>query len=308
MTALAKRGERTTIARRAVRFESGDESCAAWHYAGTNGACVVMAGGLAVTKEPATDRFAKRFANAGFSVLAFDFRHLGESGGHPRQLVRIGRQLDDWRTALGFARTLAEVDAARIAAWGFSLSGGHVLRIAAGDRSLAAAIAHSPLADGQAAMPNALRHTSPGALLRLTGLGVLDAIGGALGRDPLLIPLVGERGSVASLTTPDALNGPRALDPDGRYLGWWREVAASSALRLGFYRPGRSAPRVGCPLLVLAYDDDGAAPPAAATRAARKAPRGELARLPGGHYEAFMAGHERAAALQLDFLGRHLLG
>ncbi len=41
-------------------FASDDTECAAWHYPGTNGACVIMAGGFAVTKEPGTDRFALR--------------------------------------------------------------------------------------------------------------------------------------------------------------------------------------------------------------------------------------------------------
>ena len=31
--------------RRKVHFPSGDTSCAAWHYPGTNSGCVVMAGG-----------------------------------------------------------------------------------------------------------------------------------------------------------------------------------------------------------------------------------------------------------------------
>src|SRR4051794_41858504 len=71
--------------RHKVRFPSGDTTCAAWHYEGVNGGCVVMSGGLAVTKEPATDRLAARFQAAGFSVLALDFRRLGESGGAPRR-------------------------------------------------------------------------------------------------------------------------------------------------------------------------------------------------------------------------------
>ncbi len=65
-----------SVEREKVRFISGDTECAAWHYPGTNGACVIMAGGGAVTKEPATDPFAKRFHHAGFTVLAFDYRHL----------------------------------------------------------------------------------------------------------------------------------------------------------------------------------------------------------------------------------------
>ena len=82
--------------REKVWFGSGGTRCAAWHYPGSNGGCVIMAGGFAVTKEPGTDLFARRFHAAGFSVLAFDYRHLGESGGQPRQVVRVREQLADW--------------------------------------------------------------------------------------------------------------------------------------------------------------------------------------------------------------------
>src|ERR1700754_2930287 len=108
--------------REKVWFGSGGADCAAWHYPGTNGACVVMAGGGGVNKEPGTDPFAKRFHDAGFSVLAFDYRRLGESGGLPRQFIRIKDQLADWQAAIAFASTLPGVDPARLAIWGFSLS------------------------------------------------------------------------------------------------------------------------------------------------------------------------------------------
>src|SRR5215468_9168623 len=75
--------------REGITFRSGTDDCAGWHYQGDNGACVVMAGGAGVTKEPATDRFAARFHAAGYSVLAFDHRHFGGSGGAPRQVARI---------------------------------------------------------------------------------------------------------------------------------------------------------------------------------------------------------------------------
>ena len=42
-----------SMERESVRFASGGTECAAWHYPGTNGGCVIMAGGFAVTKEPA---------------------------------------------------------------------------------------------------------------------------------------------------------------------------------------------------------------------------------------------------------------
>ncbi len=44
-----------TAQREKVHFLSGDAEWAAWHYRGTNAACVLMAGGGAVTKEPGTD-------------------------------------------------------------------------------------------------------------------------------------------------------------------------------------------------------------------------------------------------------------
>jgi uncharacterized protein len=56
----------------------------AWHYPGCNGACVITAAGLGVTKEPGTDPLTALSRDHGYSVLAFDYRHLGESGGTPR--------------------------------------------------------------------------------------------------------------------------------------------------------------------------------------------------------------------------------
>jgi alpha-beta hydrolase superfamily lysophospholipase len=297
----------TGLERQAVRFRSGTDECAAWHYRGADGGCVVMAGGVAVTKEPRTDRFARRFHEAGFSVLAFDYRRIGESGGQPRQVVPVRDQLADWQAAIARARTLPEVHPDRIAAWGFSVSGGHVLRVAARDPRLAAAIAQTPYADGLATVRSAARHQRPLAMLRLTGRGVLDAAGGLVGRRPILMPLAGRPGTVALLTTPDAIDGGVALDPERRYPDWQQAVAARTALRLGLYRPGRDAARVRCPLLVLVCDGDRSALAEPAVRVAERAPRGELVRLPGGHYEPFLDGHERAVAAELSFLRRHLL-
>jgi pimeloyl-ACP methyl ester carboxylesterase len=296
-----------SLQREKVRFASGGADCAAWHYQGTNGACVIMAAGGGVTKEPGTDPFARRFHDAGFSVLAFDYRGFGESGGAARQVLRIGDQLADWRAALAFAATLPQVDPDRIAIWGFSLSGGHVLRMAARDPRPAAAIAQTPNADGPAASRKALPHQKPLAMLRFTGRSILDALGGLVGRRPLLVPLAGEPGTVALLVTPDGIDGDRALNPGNRYPEWQQEIAARSVFGMAFYRPGREAARVRCPLLVVACDQDQSVLAAPAVRAAQEAPGAELVRLPGGHYAPFMDVHEQAVDAELAFLRRHLL-
>jgi len=297
-----------SVQREKVRCLSGGVECAAWHHPGTNGGCVVMAAGTAVTKEPGTDAFAARFADAGFAVLAFDFRRLGESGGVPRQVVRIEDQLADWGAAIACARSLPDVDPARLAVWGFSLSGGQVLDVAARDHRVAAGVAQTPLIDGPAVTRNALRHQRPLALLRFTARGLLDTLRGWGGRPPLLVPLTGKPGTVAVLTTPDSLDGEAALNPGGRYPEWGQVVAARSALRIGSYRPGRQAERVRCPLLVVVADGDSSVLAAPAVEVARRAPSAELVRLPGGHYAPFLAAHETAVEAEVSFLRRHLLG
>ncbi len=294
--------------RQKVFFESAGMRCAAWHYQGDNSACIVMAAGLGVPKEPGTNLLAQRFHRAGFSVLAFDYRRLGESAGNQRGLVRLGEQITDFEAAVGFARTLREVDPRKVAIWGFSVSGGHVYKVAARMPDLGAAIVHAGLSDGLAATRYALRFVTPAVLLRMSLLAAGDAIATRLGRDPILIPLNAPRGQIASINTPDAQNGPDALSPNGRYDDVWpKTVAASSAMRIGFYRPGREAPRIQVPLLVLEFQDDGVTPPGPAAVAARRAPRGELVQLPGGHYAAMTDQTDAAVDAIVEFLSRHVL-
>ncbi len=72
--------------------------------------CVVMAHGFGGTRTARLDAFAERFAAAGLAAVVFDYRYFGDSTGEPRQLIDIKRQIDDWRAAVAFTRTLPEVD------------------------------------------------------------------------------------------------------------------------------------------------------------------------------------------------------
>ena len=296
--------------REGITFRSGANDCAAWHYRGNNGACVVMAGGAGVTKEPATDRFAARFHAAGYSVLAFDHRHSGGSGGTPRQVVRIGEQLADWEAALGCAASLPGVAAGKIAGWGFSLAGGHLLRLAARPRDqhrLAAVIAQAPLTDGAVSSPRALGHETAGVLARFPLITLRDVARGLAGREPLVVPLAGSRGAVAMLTTPDAADGDRALNPGNAYPDWQQTIAARSVIPIALYRPGRTASRISCPLLAVISTRDQTVLAAPALKAARRAPGAEVLQVDGTHYAAFLDQHETVVAAELDFLRRHLL-
>lgn len=291
--------------REKVHFISGGTRCAAWHYGGTNGVCVIMAGGLAVTKEPATDMFARRFHAAGFSVLAFDYRGLGESAGEPRLVLPMRAQQADWEAAIAFAGRLPGIAPDRLALWGFSASAGHLLPVAARNPQLAAVIAQTPYVGGLSATRKAAAHQTTSAMLRLTGLGLLDRLGGVCGRRPILIPLARERGTVALLATPDSLVGDRALNPGNRHPDWQQKVAARTALAMVTFRPGRAAARVRSPLLVVTCDDDQSTPAADVRRATRHAPLVEYSRVPGGHYAPFLDAHEQAVDDQLAFLNHH---
>jgi hypothetical protein len=222
-------------------------------------------------------------------------------------VVRVRDQQADYRGAIEFARALPEVEPARVGAWGFSVSGGHIYAVASQVRTLAAAVIVSGLADGIDAARNAFRHTTLVSAMRLNARVARDAARGLFGRPPLLIPLAGERGEVASLTTPDARTGASALNPGNRYPEWLQEVAARSAIRPAFYRPGRHAGLINCPLLVYAPTEDGVAPQGPAVAAGRRAPRGEVVQAPGGHYAPVAGGFDEAVEVQLAFLRRHLL-
>jgi uncharacterized protein len=300
----------TAAQREGIAFRSGADDCAAWHYRGSNGACVVMAGGAGVTKEPATDRFAARFHAAGYSVLAFDHRHVGESGGTPRQVVRIREQLADWEAALDCAASLPEVEAGKIAGWGFSLAAGHLLRLAARPQDqhrIAAVIAQAPLADGAVSSPRALGHETPGVLARFPLIALRDVARGLAGREPLVVPLSGPRGAVAMLTTPDAAHSDGALNPGNIYPDWQQTIAARSVVPIALYRPGRTASRISCPLLAVISTRDQTVLAAPALKAARRAAAGEVLQVDGAHYAAFLDQHETVVAAELDFLRRHLL-
>jgi fermentation-respiration switch protein FrsA (DUF1100 family) len=290
-----------------LSFPSGEERCAAYVYrprgAGGDVPCVVMAHGFSGTRDDTLPAFAERFARAGLAVVLFDYRHFGRSTGEPRQLLDIGRQLADYRAAVRFARGLDGVDGARIALWGTSFSGGHVLTLGAEGLEVAAIVAQIPFCDGL----TTLLTTPPRVVLRGTLHGLADRALALVGAGPLLIPAVGPPGSFAVMTAPDAEAGMAAVvAPQSR---WRNGVAARIMLDVARYRPGTRADRITAPLLVCVADRDDTTPPGPAVAAAERAPRGELLRYAIGHFEAYEPAHrEQLAADQLRFLERHLLG
>ena len=292
------------MGREDIRFPSAGLECGGWLYrpdgAEPRVACVVMAHGFGALKEARLDAYAERFAAAGYAALVFDYRHFGASEGEPRRLIDIARQQEDWRAAIAHARTLDRVDAERIALWGSSFSGGHVLALGADDARIAAIVSQAPFMSG----PATLRSAGFVNNLRMTGAALRDIAAGARGRTRPM-PLVGPPGTLAVMNSPDADPGYRALYSPG--FEWHNEFLPRRLMQFPLYSPVRRAGDVRCPLLVQAAREDVVTPPEPARKAARRAPRGELKEYDAGHFDVYVGElFETVVADQVEFLDRHL--
>jgi pimeloyl-ACP methyl ester carboxylesterase len=116
---------------------------------------VVLAGGWCYVKEIVQPKYAAAFAEAGMNALLFDYRRLGSSGGEPRQHLDPNDQIEDYRNALSYLETRADVDPSRLGAWGISYSGGHVLVLGAIDPRVRCVASIVPVIDGYANLQRA---------------------------------------------------------------------------------------------------------------------------------------------------------
>jgi fermentation-respiration switch protein FrsA (DUF1100 family) len=287
-------------------FTSSGARCAAWLFRPSGDGphpCVVMAHGFSGVREQRLDAYAERFAEAGIAALVFDYRHFGASEGEPRDLLDIRRQLEDWRAAVAHARGLEGVDPDRVAVWGTSFSGGHVVAIAAEDPRIAAVVAQAPFTTGLAA----IRAGGLAAAARLTRAGLQDGARGLAKRPPLFIPAAGEPGTLAAMTSPEALPGFRGMDRPGS--NWRNRFAARLMLTVGMHRPWSKFAALRMPVLVCVCDRDQTTPPEPAARAAESSPNAELRRYPIGHFEIYVEPHfEQVVSDQTEFLVRNLVG
>ena len=104
-----------------ISFTSGGAQCKGLSFSPTTDAlkgpdgypCVVMGHGFGATVDCGLDTYANRFAETGMRAIAFDYRHFGLSEGEPRQLLSIGKQLEDWQAALAYARSLPDIDSSK---------------------------------------------------------------------------------------------------------------------------------------------------------------------------------------------------
>ena len=282
-------------------FTSRGVRCAATVYRpeGVTGPApvIVMGHGITLTRRDGIPAFARRFAATGHSVVAFDYRHWGDSDGHPRGWFSLSRQQSDWRAAVAFARQLDGVDPDHVALWGFSMGGGMALKTAATDPRIVAVIAVCPVTDGLAAW---LEPAPAGTVLRMVARAVRETIT----RRPVTMPVAGRPGDFAILPAPEALSGFEHVTAGRR---WRNEISTSWLFPIAAFRPVTAVPRIAAPVLYQIAQHDGMLPAGQVDKAIARTPRPEVRRYHMDHFGPFSPEHHPTVATDSsDFLRTHL--
>ncbi len=288
---------------RAVLQSNGTEVVGYWHWPKNSqgpSPAIVMGHGFGAEWTFGTAETIADFVNAGFAVFTFDYRHFGESAGEPRQLVSPKRQLADWHSVLAFVRLSDRIDRTRLAIWGSSMGGGHVLSVAARDRGLAAAVAQVPHCNAF----DAAKNVPVSIVLRMTGHALYDALFGLFG-GVHRIPLFESPDKVGAMTFPGWKKEGLKLRPEDSH--WVNALPARSMLSVVLYSPENRAGQIKCPVCVHYAKRDRGVPPKSVVRTAGKIPRVELHHFEGDHFDVYHG--ERRKQLtqdQIAFLGKHM--
>jgi fermentation-respiration switch protein FrsA (DUF1100 family) len=259
---------------------------------------VVMAHGFSAVAAQLEPQ-ARAFAEAGFAAFVYDNPGFGLSGGFPRQEVDPVRQVRGYRDAVSYVRTLPGVDPGRIAIWGSSFSGGHVLQAGAMDPRVAVVVSQAPFISGWELIggwPNGAEVIAMTTAEReARGAGAEPTVMRVVGLPDEPCALPGKDGYAYFTTT----GGPT----------WKNEITLSSLELARAHEPAlwiaRIAPR---PLLMIVADDDLVTPTAHAHAAFQRAgePK-KLVDVAGGHFDVYSgAGFATATAETVAWLKAHL--
>ena len=266
-----------------------------------------MAHGFSAVKEMYLDRFAEVFAAAGLAALVFDNRNFGASDGEPRQEIDPWRQVRDYRDAITFAADACPRPIRRGSASGArATSGGHVLVLGAIDRRVKCVVSQVPLISGHRNARRLIRADHVAAVQRLFEADREARYAGEPPRD--------DRGRRRRPGRCRARCRRRTRTPGSRARvaarapSWRNEVTLRSVEMFTEYEPGAYVRFISpTPLLmvVAAGDHLTVADEALAAYGEALEPKA-LALLPGGHFDAYVAGFEQASAPARDWFVRHL--
>jgi len=265
---------------------------------------IVMAHGLSCVKEQYLDRYAAVFAEAGFAVLLYDHANFGASGGEPRQEVDPVLQRRGYRDAISFAQTVSWIDPTRIAIWGTSFSGGHVLEVAAIDRRVKCVVSQVPTISG---FQSAHRRTRADLVPTLLTRFEEDRAARFRGEAPVMLPAVSDDPSIAcAMAGADSyafFTATSAFAPN-----WRNELTLRSAEMARENEPGIHIARISpTPLLMIVAEQDVLTATDLCLQAYEQAlqPK-QLVMVPGGHFDPYVQQFDRTSGAALDWFRSHL--
>lgn len=260
---------------------------------------IVMAPGFGGLLVHSITRFAQRFAEHGFNVLAYDNRGFGRSDGQPRQEADPVMQRRAYRDAITFCQTLDGVDASRIGLWGSSYSGGHVIEVAAIDRRVKCIVAQVPTISGFA---QGIRRTAPAAVPALLARFADDRKARYLGAPPVTLPMVSDDPAQAC-----ASPGPEAFEYYS-VPGFVNEITLRSLEMSRENEPGIYIERVSpTPMLMIVANADTVTPADLSLSAYNRAlePK-RLVMIEGGHFTPYKQHFETTSGAAISWFTEHL--
>ncbi len=264
---------------------------------------ITMAHGFAGVKEHGLERFARRFADAGFVVLVHDHRGFGASDGLPRNDINPWVQVADWRRAISFLEGLPLVDPDRIGLWGSSYAGGHAIVLGATDRRLRAVVAQVPTISGY---QQSLRRVAPDQVSALEGAFTEDDRRQFSGSAPATQAVVSADPAIpAAYRSPDAVAFYTQPVPPGT---WDNAVTLRSTRAARMYEPGTFICRVSpTPLLMVVAMQDTVTVTDLALAGYEKAlqPK-KLVTIAGGHFDPYLTQFDAAGGAAADWFTEHL--
>jgi len=262
---------------------------------------VIMAHGFAAEKAFRLPAYGERFASSGLAVFIFDYRCFGESDGEPRNYVDPGRHLLDWQAAIAHVRSLSAINTQKIALWGSSFSGGHVIVTASKDKSISAIVAQVPFVDSI----STTRMLGVKYLMEAIPHAVKDMLCMATFQSPHYVKVIGKPDEFAVMNTPGSYEGFLSIFPKDST--WENRCPARILLTFSAYRPIASAGDVSCPALIMLCEKDSLIDAAAVEKTAKKIPNNELVKYPFGHFDIYTGeAFEDAVKKQTEFLLTHL--
>lgn len=304
-------GASSQFTRTEKTFVSRGDNLKAWLYLP---ACVskppivVMAHGFGGQRWMRLPAYAEHFARMGMAVFVFDYRGFNDSEGKPRNYVNPSRHLQDWEAAIAYVKTLDVIDTKRMALWGTSFSGGHVIVEAAKHPEIRAVISQVPFTDGMSTTWYYLK-TDPLFSLKGTYHALADAFVSLFTKNRHNVRIAGRPGEAfAMMCKPDTMSGMMKLvEVNEKEFEKDNFCPANIIFTMGFYRPIRHAKEVACPALVIGAETDTLFPPAGPKKMADKMKNAKYISLPMNHFDPYVGKpFEKIVKIMGDFLKTNL--